>query len=80
VSEGALELPEEYGRFPFVEVESNPSGSVQIVSVLHAVKAGAAGPPASVRISEAEEGWKIRLPHTTIAIGKEEDIPTFSQT
>jgi hypothetical protein len=80
VRESALELPEEYGRFPFVAVESNPSGSVRIVSVLHAVKAGAAGPPASVRISEAEEGWKIQLPHTTIVIGKEEGIPTFNQT
>jgi hypothetical protein len=76
---GALDLPDEYGHFPYMEVESNPSREIQIVSVLHASKAGTPGPTASVQLSETEGGWRIQLPHTTIAIGMEEGIPLFAR-
>jgi len=77
VREGALDLPEEYGHFPFIEVESNPSRSIEVISVLHAEKGGATGPPQTVRISEAAGDWEIQLPHTTVVVGKEDGIPTF---
>lgn len=74
VVEGELDLPEDLGRFPFLEVVSEPATSHEIIAVLIARKSGDDSEP-QVHLVKDEHGWMFDVDNISGRIDTTGEVP-----
>ncbi len=60
VRQDRLELPDDLGRYPFVEVLTEASQRVEVATVLVAQPAGEEAPP-TLAVEQTPQGWSLRI-------------------
>ncbi|MDH3253146.1 MAG: heparinase II/III-family protein, partial [Ignavibacteria bacterium] len=77
IIEGALDLPQSYGRFPYIEETTTPGRELEIVTVLHALPGPGDQKETGISIRRADESWEIQLPGRVVVINLKGEIPGF---
>ena len=75
VTKSVLDLPEENGAFPFIEISSKPALSHEVLTLMAATPAQSTKSP-TIKAKAIDDGWEIRVGKLKATLKTDRMTPT----